>query len=337
MEVLTTFGKVLIADDDAGQRLLLKNSLEEDGYDVLEAENGRLAIEELSRNPEVRLLLTDIAMPEMDGYGLIEEVRRRELRYTYIVVLTSMDDRGSLLKALSLGADDYLIKPVFPNELKLRLKSGARLLRLESQEELILAMAKLSEYRSEETGYHLERVSHYTRLIARDLTVQQPELGLSYSMADEIAKVSPLHDIGKVAIPDRILHKPGKLDADEWEVMKTHTTIGGNLIGEIQEKSGSAYLWLGYEIAAFHHERWDGSGYMQGLSGDSIPIAARIMALADVYDALTSERCYKSAYTHDQTKAKIIEESGKHFDPRVVQAFLRRENDFLDVRKRYRD
>ncbi len=329
--------KVLVTDDDIGQRLILRNSLESDGYQVYEAGNGKQAAEILDTEPDIRLLLTDLAMPEMDGFELVRHVRKTEMRYTYIIVLTSIDDRESLINALSLGADDYLTKPVFPDELKLRLQSGTRLLRLESQEALIFSMAKLAEYRSEETGYHLERVAYYTRLLARDLVRHNPGYRLTVPLADEIALVSPLHDLGKVAIPDHILHKPGRLNKDECEIMKTHTSIGAKFIREIFDKTGSHYLWLGYEIAKFHHERWDGRGYPVGLAGEAIPVSAQIMGIADVYDALTSKRCYKDAFGHDKAYKMIIDERGRQFDPRVVDAFVRNEDAFLEVKKRFRD
>ncbi len=337
MEFTPRVIKILVVDDDFGQRLLLRRSLEEEGYEVIEAENGQQGLQQLSDNPEIRITITDLAMPTMDGYQLIQSIRDQELKYTYLIVLTSMEDRRSLIRALSLGADDYLIKPVFPDELKLRLEGGKRLLKLESQEGLIFSMAKLAEYRSEETGYHLERVFHYTRLLARELAANVPELNMTLSMADEISRVSPLHDLGKVAIPDSILHKPGKLTLEEFEIMKTHTDIGGKLIKEIYDNTGSPYLWLGYEIAMYHHERWNGKNGYHGMVEEEIPISARIMALTDVYDALTSDRCYKSAFSHETARDMIVKERGKHFDPAVVDAFLRREDDWLDIKGRFRE
>lgn len=337
MNTIQKGAKVLVTDDDMAQRLILRTNLEADGYEVQEAENGFEALGKLSEDPGIRLLLTDLAMPRMDGYDLIRAVRDKELRYTYIIVLTSIEDRSSLITALSLGADDYLIKPVFPDELKLRLKGGARLLKLESQEALIFSMAKLAEYRSEETGFHLERVSQYTRLIARDISKNHPELGMSLSMADEIALVSPLHDLGKVAIPDSILHKPGKLTLEECEIMKTHTSIGGKMLKEIYDKSGSLYLRLAHEIAMYHHERWNGKGYPSGLAEENIPVSARVMALADVYDALNSKRCYKDPFPYEQVRSMILEERGEHFDPKVVDAFIRQEDVCLAVRRKFQD
>jgi putative two-component system response regulator len=156
-------------------------------------------------------------------------------------------------------------------------------------------------------------------------------------LADEIATVSPLHDLGKVAIPDHILHKPGGLNAEEWEIMKTHTTIGGRLIKEIYDRTGSFYLWLAYEIAMFHHEKWAGGGYPTGISGDEIPVSARIMAIADVYDAMTSERSYKNAFSHEKTKETIMNQKGKQFDPRLTDAFVREEDAFIAIKKKYKD
>ncbi len=337
MENVRRMSKVLVVDDDISQRMILRANLEATVHSVVEAENGEKAIRILSENPDIRLLITDLAMPVMNGYELIKAVREKELRYTYIIVLTSMEDRESLLKALSLGADDYLTKPVFPDELKLRVMSGARLLKLESQEELIMSLAKLAEFRSDETGYHIERVQHYTRILAVDLVKSHPEMKSNLTIADELARVSPLHDIGKVAIPDDILHKPGKLTAEEFEIMKNHTVIGGNLIKEIFDSTGSAYLWFAYEIAMFHHEKWAGGGYPTGVGGDSIPLSARIMSLADVYDALTSERCYKKAFSHDKAKSIIVNEKGKHFDPKIVEAFLRKENAIIEIKNKFED
>ncbi len=329
--------KVLVIDDDMAQRLILRSSLEAYGYEVREAENGSEGLEKIFEDPDIRLLLTDLAMPVMDGYEMIKAVRQKELRYTYIIVLTSMDDRDSLLRALSMGADDYLTKPVFPDELKLRLESGTRLLKLESQEELIFSLAKLAEFRSDETGYHLERVQLYTRVIGSDISKQHPELKLSLSTTEEYSRLSPLHDIGKVAIPDNILHKPGKLTDEEFEIMKTHASIGGKLIKEIYEKTGSPYLWFAYQIAMFHHEKYNGSGYPFGKKGDEIPLVARIMAVTDVNDALTSDRCYKKAFPHEKAKSIIVEGKGEHFDPIIVDSFLRQEESFLAIKAKFQD
>ena len=327
--------KILIADDDPAQRTLLNLCLSQGDYSVVEASNGSEAFEVLDREQDVRLVITDLDMPVMSGFDLIHKVRESDLHYRYIIVLTSSEEKDSLVKALSLGADDYLAKPVMPEELRLRLESGIRLLRLEIQEDLILSMAKLAEYRSDETGYHLERVQHYTRTLARDLAQKHPQLGISGQMAEEFARVSPLHDIGKVAIPDDILHKPGKLTEAEFEIMKRHAEIGGQLLKDIHAKSGSLYLKIGYEVAMYHHERYNGKGYPEGLKGEDIPVAARIVALADMYDAMTSERCYKEAFSHEKAKRIIIEERGEHLDPKMVDSFLAKEDVWLAIIDRF--
>ena len=329
--------KILVVDDDISQRLVLRSHLQDEGYKVLEAEDGFEALTKLNSHNDIRIVLTDLIMPEMDGFELITNIRNAEVRYTYIIVLTSMDDRTSLINALSLGADDYLMKPIAWDEIRLRLQGARRLLKLESQEELTFSMAKLAEARSEETGFHLERVYFYSRILARDYAIHYPELGMNLSVAEEIAKVTPLHDIGKVAIPDHILHKPGPLSKEECETMKTHTVIGGNLLEDIYRKTGAPYLWFAYEIAMHHHERWNGGGYPDGLTGEDIPLSARIMALADIYDALTSERCYKKAFSHAKARDLIINEKGKHLDPRSVESFLRNQDEWLAVKQRYKD
>lgn len=327
--------KILVVDDDESQRLLLRMCLEGIGYHVIEAVGGLAATKIIQEEPDLSIVITDLNMPEMSGFELIGQIRKHELRYTYIIVLTAMSDEESLLQALSLGADDYLAKPVRVNELSLRVKSGLRVIRQANQEDLILAFAKLAEYRSNETGFHLDRVQHYTRLLATDLSKHCPKFGISLQVAEEISRVSPLHDIGKVAISDAILHKPGRLTNEEFEEIKTHAAIGGGILKDLYTSNGSLYLKLAYEITMFHHEKFNGTGYPQGLAGEDIPVAARIMALADVYDAMSSKRCYKDAYTHEYVKNVICDGRGKHFDPEVVDSFLRIEDKWLAIKEKF--
>jgi len=329
--------KILLVDDVPAQRTLLNMCLEQGDFAVIEAGNGEEAFRVLEREPEIRLVITDLDMPVMDGFDLISKVRESDLRYRYLIVLTSSEDKKSLVKALSLGADDYISKPVRPDELRLRVEGGIRLLRLEIQEELILSMAKLAEYRSDETGYHLERVLFYTRTLGRDLGRKYPHLKISTQVAEEFARVSPLHDIGKVAIPDSILHKPGKLTSEEFEIMKNHATIGGQLLKDIYTKTRSPYLKVAYEAAMYHHERYNGTGYPMGLKGEEIPLVARMVALTDMYDAMTSERCYKKAFSHEKAKGIIVEEKGEHLDPKMVESFLDTEDEWLAIRERFKD
>ncbi len=328
---------ILLVEDDAAQRGLLRMILEREGYHIIEAVDGQQAFEISEHESDIRMIITDLHMPKMGGLELIRKIRERQIRYTYIIVLTSTGDKSSAVNALSVGADDFLRKPALPEELRLRTSNGFRLLNLESTEELIFAMAKLSEYRSEETGYHLERVQHYIRVLARDVVEHCPELQITSPLAEEIAWVSSLHDIGKVAIADAILHKPGKLTPEEHDKIKEHVKIGGDLLRAIYEKTGSHGIKTAYEIARYHHERFDGTGYPDGLAGDEIPVSARIMALADIYDALTSERSYKKARSHEETRDIILEERGRHLDPRLVDAFLRQEEFWKIIREKFAD
>jgi cyclic di-GMP phosphodiesterase len=326
---------ILLVDDELAQLMLLRMLLEQQEYKVVTATNGQEALELYRKNPNIRLVVTDIDMPIMDGYDLIRSIRSEQSRYTYTIVLTSNEDKDSVVKALNCGADDFLTKPALNEELQLRIKSGIRLLRLESHDALILSLAKLAEYRSEETGYHLERVQRYAWLLAEDLVDNCPHLHLTIALAEEISQVTVLHDIGKVATPDNILHKPGKLTESEFEIMKDHATIGGKMLLDIFSQTGSHYIKTASDIAMYHHEKYDGSGYPDGLAGEEIPISARIMALADIYDAMSTKRCYKEAFPHEKVKAIIVEGRGKHLDPDVVDSFLRQEYVWLAIKERY--
>ena len=329
--------KVLLVEDSKVQRFLLKTMLEQKYPKVLEAQNGAEALEIYQNNTDIRIVITDIDMPVMDGYELIAALRKQQIRYVYIIVVTSLEDKESVIKALSCGADDFLSKPVFPQELLLRIQSGHQLIKLETQDELIFSMAKLSDYRSLETGLHLERVRVYTLEIGKYLARHYPEKKVTNQMANEISKVSPLHDIGKVGISDQILTKPGPLTDEEFEIMKEHSRIGGDLISDIYLKTGSPSLHIAFELTMYHHEKWDGTGYPAGLSGNGIPIAARIMALADVYDALTTHRVYKEAFSHEKAKQIIIDGKAKHFDPDLVDIFLALEKGFIQLKEKFSD
>lgn len=328
---------VLVIEDEVTQNRLLTSQLIKEGYKVFSAENGREGIFLWEEHPNIRIVITDISMPLMDGYDVVEYIRENETHYTYILVLTGLAGRDSLEKALALGADDYVNKPIYKHELLLRLQGAARLLRLEGQEALVFAMAELAGYRSGETGLHLTRVKEYTYLLADYLRINEPGLAMTKTMVHDIAEVSPLHDIGKVGIPDSILHKPGRLTAAEFDVMKTHTTMGGKVLYELYEENYSIFILLAHEVAIGHHERWDGSGYPRGLKGDSIPLSARIVALADVFDALTSKRCYKDAFSFARAKSIIVNERGAHFDPMLVDACLHVEKQLLEIQEHFQD
>lgn len=337
LQILTRKDKVLVVDDSFFHREMLKLYLEQEGYAVLEAANGLEAIELLENTSDLRLVITDINMPGMNGYDLIEAIRDRIPFAVFIIVITALADDDAPVKCLRLGANDFLTKPVRHKELVLRLRNGMHINRLESQDELIFSMAQLADHRSQETGRHLDRVKGFTRLLGRQLIKSFPELGMTEGMVADIARFSPLHDIGKVAIPDSILNKNGKLTQEEFTHMKNHTKIGGELISSILRKTASRSLRLAFELTMYHHEKWDGTGYPVGLAGTDIPISARIMALADVYDALTCERVYKNALSREEAKSIIVNASGSHFDPQLVAVFEILEEKFHQLREKFRD
>jgi putative two-component system response regulator len=326
--------KILIVDDDMISRELLRSALEESGYSVVMAENGAeaMAIFETER---IRFVITDWEMPEMSGVELCRRIRRRSLHgYVYLILLTGRGKSREIVEGMSAGADDFIVKPFNGPELLVRVRAGERILSLETRELLIFSLAKLAESRDPETGRHLERVQNYCRLLAQEMASMPKYAGI---IDDEfvhlVYQTSPLHDIGKVGIPDSILLKPGRYSDDEFELMKAHTTIGAETLdAALAQNPKARFLQVAREIAAAHHERYDGRGYPLGLSGEEIPLSARIVAVADVYDALTSKRVYKDAFAHHVARNIILKDSGTHFDPDVVDAFLAVEAQFVDIR-----
>ncbi len=234
---------------------------------------------------------------------------------------------------MTAGADDFIVKPFQPAELVLRVRVGERLLALETRDLLIFMLAKLAESRDNGSGAHLDRVRTYSRIIAEHLAALpkfSDQVNAEYVRL--IYVTSPLHDIGKVAVPDNVLLKPGPLTAEEFEIMKTHTTRGAETLDAALAQYPSArYLRLARDIAASHHEWYDGSGYPRGLKGEAIPLCGRIVALADAYDALTSRRVYKDAFSHEKARATLVKGRGTHFDPDLIDAFLASEDRFISV------
>ncbi|WP_051321372.1 response regulator [Chrysiogenes arsenatis] len=339
-ESATTHGvsgtTILIAEDSRVQRRILEKHLASFGYTVISAEDGVQALEKFCA-VQPRVVITDLEMPNMNGFELVQEIRRHESKYTHITVLSSLTEKDNVIRAITLGANDFLIKPYHPEEMRVRLEAAERLFRIQSQERLIFLMAKLTDYRSPETGFHIERVQHYTRLIAEDLARHGYGDELSPSVISNLFSLSSLHDIGKVGIPDAILNKPGKLTDEEFTIMQTHSTIGGSIIDDAYNEIGSEFLRMARDIVLYHHEKYDGSGYPQRLARSNIPLTARIVALADVYDALSSRRCYKPPFPREKCRAIICEESCKHFDPDIVAAFERQEAAFWSIHERYPD
>jgi putative two-component system response regulator len=352
----------ILVVDDTPDNLTLMSGLLKDSYKVKVANSGERALKIAGADNPPDLVLLDIMMPEMDGYEVLRRLKADEkTRDIPVVFLTAKSETDDERKGLDLGAVDYITKPISPpivlarvrNHLDLKrmhdfLKSQADFLRDEVekrtqeivaiQDVTILAMASLAETRDNETGNHIRRTQLYVRVLAEKLRTH-PRFAwfLTDENVDLLYKSAPLHDIGKVGVPDQVLLKPDKLDDEERSVMNTHTTLGYNAIDTAEKRLGvnMKFLSLAKEIAQSHQEKWDGSGYPEGLEGEDIPISARLMALADVYDALISERVYKPSLTHDEARDIIVEGKGSHFDPDVVDAFLATEDEFRKIASQY--
>jgi len=327
--------QVLIVDDDPLVLKLLGRKLESAGWDVLTALNGELASEVL-RSCDCQLVISDWEMPVMNGIEFCQAIRAGLCsRYIYFIMISGRYEQDSAVVALTAGADDFVTKPIDPPELIQRLYAGVRLLGLQTMDITIFALAKLADSRNPKTGQHLERVRAYSRILTselRDNSLYGPSIDQEF--IELMPKTSPLHDIGKVAIPDSVLLKPGKLNDAEFAIMKTHVEEGAiTLSAALVQFPTARFLQMARDIVLYHHERWNGKGYPDGLAGESIPLCGRIVALADVYDALTSKRVYKDAMTHHDARHLIVTERGQHFDPRVVDAFLACEDAFIAVRK----
>jgi putative two-component system response regulator len=325
--------QVLIVDDDDFALHVLENMLARMGYTSITAHDGKEAMEIL-RGGDIRLVITDWEMPVMTGIELCRAVRGEDLSaYVYVIMLTGREGPRQHIEGLCNGADDFLKKPLDPEELFICLKTAERILSLETRDLALFALAKLSESRDSDTGAHVERVQSYSRLIAKNLS---PEVKACHGVDDEFIRrlfqTSPLHDLGKVGIPDAVLLKPAKLTPAEFAIMETHTVVGAQTLDAALERFPNArFLQMARQIALSHHEHFDGSGYPHGLAGDQIPLAARIVAVADVYDALTNRRVYKEAMSHESARAILLNGRGSHFDPECVDAFLRAEPQVLAI------
>jgi putative two-component system response regulator len=331
--------QILIVDDDDFALHVLQNTLGRMGYPVAMARDGQEAMEVL-RKGDIRLVITDWDMPNMNGIELCRAIRREELSgYVYIIMLTGREGASQRMEGLFAGADDFLNKPLDPEELLVCLKTAERILALETRDLALFALAKLAESRDTETGTHVERVQAYTRLIAQHLSDEVKAVnGVDDEYIRLLYQTSPLHDLGKVAIPDSILLKPGKLTPGEFAIMETHTVIGAQTLdAALQRFPNARFLQMAREVAISHHERFDGTGYPNGLVGYQIPLCGRIVTVADVYDALTSKRVYKEAMSHERAMETILHGRGTHFDPDVVDAFQRAETGILTEDQRLRE
>jgi putative two-component system response regulator len=329
--------QVLIVDDDDIALEILANALERFGHQVTTASRGPEALE-LVRSGSFRLAILDWEMPGMTGIELCRHIRQRySAGYVYIILLTARRGVQNIVEGLNAGADDFISKPFEPQELGVRIHTGERILSLDSRELTIFTLAKLAESRDQETGAHLERIREYCQIIAGYLSLQKSfQNQIDDDYVQLIYMTSPLHDIGKVGIPDRILLKPGPLTPDEFEIMKQHAIIGSKTLEAALEVHPEAkFLCMARDIARSHHERFDGSGYPDGLAGKDIPLCGRIVGLADVYDALTTKRVYKRAFSHEKARQIILDGSGSHFDPDIVDAFLQNERRFIETREQF--
>ncbi|MFH0998800.1 MAG: HD domain-containing phosphohydrolase [Pseudomonadota bacterium] len=343
---------ILVTDDDLWQQKLIEVTLSGMGYRIITASDGEKALSLVMQHmPDVILL--DIQMPQKNGFEVLSEVKQNEAtRGIQVVMVTGSEESEARAQALELGADDFLMKPVDRVLLKARIQSSVKLKAYydhiktyqqhleteverktrqlreafdqlkESSLETIYRLARAAEFKDEDTGEHILRMSHSSEVLAEGL-------GLDIKQRDMILYASPMHDVGKIGIPDRILLKPGQLDTEEWEIMKKHTTIGSRIL----EGSSSEIVQLADVIALSHHEKWNGSGYPNGLKGKEIPLPGRIVAVADVFDALLSERPYKKAFTVDKALAILMEGRGVHFDPDVLDVFFSRLDRILEIQR----
>ncbi|HAS6053790.1 TPA: response regulator [Vibrio vulnificus] len=353
---------VLIVDDSADNLAFMAQGLSS-RYHVKAAKSGEMALHILEQF-EIDLVLLDIVMPELSGYDVIRKIRaNHKTRDIPVVFLTGKDSPEDEKLGFELGAADYIHKPVSIPLLRSRVKTHLQNKRSKDflrdqngylekevlkrsheldrmQDAVVFALASLAETRDPETGNHILRTQHYVRLLAEQLALlPKYQTVLTPKIVDTYFKAAPLHDIGKVGIVDSILLKPGKLTAEEFEEMKSHTTLGLLALEKAEKLSGAQneLISAAKEIAYGHHEKWDGSGYPNGYAGERIPLSARLMAIADVYDALRCKRVYKGPMSHEETRSIILEGNGTHFDPEVIDAFLAQEDMFIKIASEFAD
>ena len=347
---------ILIVDDEAPNRLVLEGMLVSQGYAVALARDGREALQMVEqRAPDVVLL--DVMMPDMDGFEVLTRLRaREESLHLPVVMVTALSASEHRVRALDIGADDFLTKPVDMAELRARVRSLVQVkafhdhMRHDREEleaqvkerthmlhqamldlkaaslETVLRLARAAEYKDDDTGEHVLRMSRFAAAVAT-------RMGLDEDEVEQLLQAAPMHDVGKIGIPDRVLMKPGRLTPDEWQLMRRHCKFGQQILAD----SKAPVIQLAEIIALNHHEKWDGGGYPRGLAGTDIPLPARIVAAADVFDALMSARPYKVAFDLDRSLSIMREGRGTHFDPEVLDAFMAALDEILDIRDDLKD
>lgn len=359
-----TLDETVLVIDDSPEILSIINEILKKDYRIKAANCGKKGLHLAEATPKPDIILLDIMMPDLDGFEVCRQLKTNPITEDIpVIFLTAMNDEANEETGLALGAVDFISKPISGAILRARVKNHLAIKQAAdfikdkniflinevskraqevgfTQDVTIFALASLAESRDNETGNHLRRTQQYVRLLAENLQ-RHPHFShkLSRTNIEMIFKSAPLHDIGKVGIPDDILLKPGKLTHEEFSVMKSHPSLGKEAIEHAEEQTGRSALFLTFakEIILYHHEKWDGSGYPFGLSGNDIPISARLMAVADVYDALICKRVYKSSMDHKQASQIILDGKGSHFDPNVVDAFLQLNNAFQHIANQFRD
>jgi putative two-component system response regulator len=305
---------ILAVDDEASNLQLLRQILQ-DHYRLLFAKDGARALE-LARRERPALILLDVMMPGMSGHEACRQLKDDPATAGIpVIFVTALSDPEDEVQGFDAGAVDYITKPVSAPIVRARVRTHLSLVRMDELKEtrlqIVQRLGLAAEYKDNETGMHVIRMSHYARLLG-------VAAGMDEAQADDLLHAAPMHDVGKIGIPDRILQKPGALDKDEWAIMQSHATIGGDIIGEHTH----GMLALARNIALTHHEKWNGSGYPLGLAGTEIPLEGRIVAIADVFDALTSARPYKAAWPVEEAVGYLKQQRGQHFDPELVDLFL---------------
>lgn len=321
--------RLLLVDDEPTNLHVLRHVLEAD-YRLLFATDGARALE-IARSQQPQLVVLDVMMPGMDGYAVCAALKADPATAAIpVIFVTALADPQDEARGFDTGGVDYITKPISAATVRARVRNHLSLVRLQelrdTRLQLVQRLGRAAEYKDNETGMHVIRMSHFARLLAL-------ALGCSAAWAEDLLNAAPMHDVGKIGIPDAVLRKPGPLDAQEWDVMRTHPEIGAQIIGE----HPGGLLAMARTIALQHHEKWDGSGYPQGLAGEAIALEARIVALADVFDALTSDRPYKRAWTPEAAMAHIQEQAGRHFDPALAERFQALLPQLLEIRQRWAD